>query len=84
MGADPTMSGRRGDCRTVAVEATVVELLPRATFRVQLDDRRLVLASPASATRVNFVRLRAGDRVMVELAPHDPTRGKIVKLLRAL
>ncbi|MCS6951489.1 MAG: translation initiation factor IF-1 [Bryobacteraceae bacterium] len=63
------------------VEGTVVELLPQAACRVQLGDRSLVIAHAAAASEVNFVRLRPQDRVWVELSPHDPTRGRIVRLL---
>jgi translation initiation factor IF-1 len=64
-----------------AVTATVVELLPNATFRLQLENRRQVVAHTAGAGRLNFVRVRPGDRVQVEVSPHDPTRGRITKLL---
>ena len=63
------------------VEATVVELLPSAVVRVKLGNEDLVLAHAAGATKTNFMRVRPGDRVEVELSPHDPTRGRIVKLL---
>jgi len=62
--------------------ATVLELLPNATCRVELESREQALAHPAAATANNFVRLRPGDRVRVELSPHDRTRGRIVKLLK--
>jgi len=62
-------------------EATVVEILPRATYRVLLTDRRSVLAHVAGAGTKNFVRLREGDRVEVKISPHDPTRGRITRLL---
>ncbi len=62
-------------------EATVIELLPNATCRVELDDRGRVIAHATGATSANFVRLRVKDRVLVELSPHDKTRGRIVKLL---
>ncbi len=65
----------------VSVVARVVELLPRATYRVETEHHRLVLAHAAPATRRNFVRLRPGDRVRVVLSPHDPTRGRITELL---
>lgn len=64
-----------------SVEATVVELLPHATARLKLANEDLVLAHAAGALKVNFVRLRPGDRVQVELSPHDRTRGRITKLM---
>ncbi len=63
------------------VDATVVELLPNATYRVRLDDRRVVLVHAAGTGQKNFVRLRDGDRVRVRLSPHDPTRGRVIRLL---
>lgn len=63
------------------LKATVIELLPQAACRVELEDRRQLVAHLAPATRANFVRVRPGDRVWVELSPADPTRGRITKLL---
>jgi translation initiation factor IF-1 len=63
------------------VEAVVVELLPHAVVRVKLENHDVVLAHAASTTKTNFVRVRPGDRVEVELSPHDPGRGRIVRLL---
>jgi translation initiation factor IF-1 len=64
-----------------AVTATVMELMPSAKVRLKLDNEDLVLAHAAGRGAVNFVRLRPGDRVRVELSPHDRTRGRIVELL---
>jgi len=64
-----------------SLEAVVVELLTNATVRVKLENEDLVLAHAGAATKVNFVRMRPGDRVLVELSPHDPGRGRIVQLL---
>ena len=63
------------------MEATVIELLPNATCRVELENRGQVIAHAAGATAANFVRVRVGDKVLVELTPHDKTRGRIVRLL---
>mgnify|MGYP003818589387 CR=1 FL=1 len=60
------------------VEGTVVEVLPRALYRVAIDDRE-VTAHAASCLGRNFVRLVVGDRVLVELSPRDRTRGRIVR-----
>jgi len=66
----------------VTVDAIVVELLPSAVVRVKLENESLVLAHAAGATKTNFVRMRPGDKVQVELSPHDPGRGRILKLLK--
>jgi translation initiation factor IF-1 len=61
--------------------AEVLEALPQAKWRLRLDDQREVLAHAAPASKANFVRLRPGDKVALELSPHDKGRGRIVKLL---
>ena len=63
------------------LEAIVLDLLPNATFRLRLGDRRQVLAHAVGAGQRNFVRVRTGDRVRVQLSPHDPSRGRITKVL---
>ena len=75
VGFDAAMSGDE------EWEATVVELLPNAVYRVELQSRKQVLAHAAGARVKNFVRLRPGDRVSVALSPHDPGRGRITKVL---
>jgi len=74
-GGDPKRPVPRG------VVARVVELLPRATYRVETASRRCVLAHAAGVGRRNFIRLRPGDWVRVEISPQDPTRGRITELL---
>ncbi len=61
---------------------TVLELLPSAMCRVELETRQQILAHAAGARVKNFVRVRPGDRVCVEISPHDPTRGRITKVLK--
>ena len=65
----------------VTVQAIVVELMPRAIVKVKLENEAVVLAHAAGAAKTNFLRVRPGDRVQVELSPHDPGRGRIVRLL---
>ena len=60
------------------VTATVLEELPSALYRVELENKQQVLAHPVGTVKRNFVRLRPGDRVRVELSPGDFTRGRIV------
>lgn len=62
----------------IEVEGSVVEPLPNAMFRVELDNGHRVLAHVAGKMRMHFVRILPGDRVKVELSPYDLTRGRIV------
>ena len=63
----------------IEVMATVIEPLPNALFRVELDsNKHQVLAHVSGRMRKNFIRILAGDRVTVELSPYDLTRGRIV------
>ena len=64
-----------------AVEAIVLEERPAAVYAVQVESQQRVLAHLVGAVKRNFVRLVPGDRVEVELAPQDPTRGRIVRKL---
>jgi translation initiation factor IF-1 len=59
----------------------VIEELPSLVYRLELDNRKQVLAHAAGAGQKNFVRLLPGDRVEVELAANDLTRGRITKKL---
>jgi len=63
------------------VTATVVEERPSLVFEVVLEGQQRVLAHLVGMTKRNFVRLVPGDRVEVELSPHDPGRGRIVRKL---
>ncbi len=61
----------------IMVEGKVVEALPNAMFRVELDNGHKVLAHVSGKMRMNFIRILPGDRVTVELSPYDLTRGRI-------
>lgn len=61
----------------IEVEGKVVELLPNAMFRVELDNGHVVLAHISGKMRMHFIRILAGDRVKVELSPYDLKRGRI-------
>ena len=64
-----------------AVEARVVEEMPNGVFRVELENRDLVIAHPTGQKARNFVRLLPGDRVEVVLGRDDLTRGRITRKL---
>ncbi|MBC8424572.1 translation initiation factor IF-1 [bacterium] len=61
----------------ITVEGTVVEALPNAMFRVELENQHLVLAHVSGKMRMHFIRILPGDKVTVELSPYDLTRGRI-------
>jgi translation initiation factor IF-1 len=65
----------KDDC--IEVEGTVLEPLPNAMFRVQLDNGHKVLAHVSGKMRMHFIRILPGDRVKVALSPYDLTRGRI-------
>lgn len=62
----------------IEVEGTVIEPLPNAMFRVELDNGHKVLAHISGKMRKNFIRILRGDRVLVELSTYDLTKGRIV------
>jgi translation initiation factor IF-1 len=62
----------------IEAEGTIVEALPNAMFRVQLDSGHQVLAHISGKIRMYYIRVLLGDRVLVELSPYDLTRGRIV------
>ena len=61
----------------ISVEGTVVEALPNAMFRVELDNKHVVLAHVSGKMRMHFILMLPGDKVRVELSPYDLTRGRI-------
>lgn len=62
----------------IEVVASVVETLPNAMFKVELENKHQVLAHISGKMRKNFIKILPGDRVIVELSPYDLTRGRIV------
>jgi translation initiation factor IF-1 len=61
----------------IEVEAVVVETLPNAMFKVELDNGHKILAHVSGKIRMNYIRILPGDKVTVELSPYDLTRGRI-------
>ena len=64
----------------IEVIATVIEPLPNAMFRVELENKHQVLAHISGKMRKNFIRILPGDKVAVELSPYDLNRGRVVWL----
>ncbi|MBI4852627.1 MAG: translation initiation factor IF-1 [Acidobacteria bacterium] len=62
----------------IEVVASVLETLPNAMFRVELENKHQVLAHISGKMRKNFIKILPGDKVIVELSPYDLTRGRII------
>jgi len=62
----------------IRLQAKVIEALPNAMFRVELENGHKILAHVSGKMRMNFIRILPGDQVTVEMSPYDLTRGRIV------
>ncbi len=62
----------------IQTEGTILETLPNAMFRVQLDNGHKVLAHVSGKMRMSYIKILPGDRVLLELSPYDLSRGRIV------
>jgi translation initiation factor IF-1 len=63
---------------TIRLQAKVIDALPNAMFRVELENGHQILAHVSGKMRMNFIRILAGDTVVVEMSPYDLNRGRIV------
>lgn len=62
---------------SIEVKGTVVEALPNANFKVELENGHIVLAHISGKLRMNYIRILPGDSVTLELSPYDLTKGRI-------
>ena len=62
----------------IEIEGVVVEKLPNAMFKVELENGHIVLAHISGKLRMNFIRILPGDKVTMELSPYDLTKGRII------
>ena len=62
---------------SIEIEGTVLEPLPNAMFRVELENGHKILAHISAKMRMHFIRILSGDKVKVQLSPYDLTRGRI-------
>ena len=62
----------------IEIEGTVLEKLPNAMFKVELENGHQVLAHISGKLRMNFIRISPGDKVTIELSPYDLSKGRIV------
>ncbi len=61
----------------IKIDGTIVETLPNATFRVELENGHKVLAHISGKMRMHFIKILPGDKVTLELSPYDLSRGRI-------
>ena len=62
----------------IQIEGKVVETLPNAMFKVELQNNHIVLAHISGKMRMNFIKILPGDIVNLEISPYDLTRGRII------
>ena len=62
---------------SIEVQGTIVETLPNAMFRVELENGQVILAYVSGKMRMHFIKILPGDKVTIELSPYDLTRGRI-------
>jgi len=62
----------------IQTEGTIIEALPNARFRVELENGHRILAHVSGKMRMYFIKIVAGDKVKVELSPYDLTKGRII------
>ncbi len=61
----------------IEVQGTILENLPNATFKVELENGQTILAYVSGKMRMHFIKILPGDKVTVELSPYDLTKGRI-------
>jgi translation initiation factor IF-1 len=66
----------------IETEGKIIEALPNAMFKVELENGHLVLAHVSGKMRMNFIRIIPGDKVKLELSPYDLSRGRITFRVR--
>jgi len=62
----------------IEVEGIVVDKLPNAMFKVELENKHIITAHISGKLRLNFIRIIPGDKVLIEMSPYDLTKGRII------
>ena len=62
----------------IEIEGVVVEKLPNAMFKVELENKHIVLATISGKLRMNYIRILLGDKVTMEMSPYDLSKGRII------
>lgn len=74
--------GSNENNQTIELEGKVIESLPNAVFRVQLDSGQIILGHLAGKMRLHKIRVLPGDKVLLEVTPYDLSKGRITRRLR--
>ncbi|MFQ3574655.1 MAG: translation initiation factor IF-1 [Thermodesulfovibrionales bacterium] len=61
----------------IELQGTIIETLPNAMFRVELENNQVILAYVSGKMRMNFIKILPGDKVLIEVSPYDLTKGRI-------
>ncbi|QCI23318.1 translation initiation factor IF-1 [Buchnera aphidicola] len=62
----------------IEMQGTVIDTLPNTMFRVELDNKHIVIAHISGKMRKNYIRILTGDKVTLELTPYDLSKGRII------
>lgn len=73
----PERSGKRATKEVIELEGTVLETLPNALFKVELENGHVVLGHISGKMRLHYIRIIPGDRVVLEMTPYDLTKARI-------
>jgi translation initiation factor IF-1 len=73
----PERTGKRATKEVIELEGTVLETLPNALFKVELENGHVVLAHISGKMRMHYIRIIPGDRVTLEMTPYDLTKARI-------
>ncbi len=76
------MSSNDPNKQTIELEGKVIESLPNAVFRVQLDSGQVIIGHLAGKMRIHRIRVLPGDKVLLEVTPYDLSKGRITRRLR--
>ena len=69
------------DKEKIVLEGQVIEALPNASFRVELENGQIILAHVSGKIRLHYIKILVGDKVQVEMSPYDLTKGRITRRL---
>jgi translation initiation factor IF-1 len=63
----------------IELKGEIIESLPNATFKVRLEDQRIILGHLSGKMRLHHIKVMVGDKVVLEMTPYDQTKGRIIK-----